>query len=90
MDFINSFVASANCALYCGASVDFVDIDPQTLNLSLDALESAEVAEKNGKLPKALIVVHFAGATCEMSKINRLSKEYGFSVIEDASHAVGS
>ncbi|MGF2033926.1 MAG: UDP-4-amino-4,6-dideoxy-N-acetyl-beta-L-altrosamine transaminase [Nostoc sp. CmiVER01] len=86
----NTFVASANCGLYCGAKVDFVDIDPNTYNLSIDELESklAE-AEKQGCLPKVLIPVHFAGQSCEMQQIAALSQRYGFKVIEDASHAIG-
>jgi UDP-4-amino-4,6-dideoxy-N-acetyl-beta-L-altrosamine transaminase len=86
----NSFVASANCALYCGAKVDFVDIDKHTYNISVSALEDKlRVAKKNGKLPKVLIVVHFAGQSCEMEAISRLSNEYDFFVVEDASHAIG-
>lgn len=86
----NTFVASANCGLYCGAKVDFVDIDPNTYNLSVDELESklAE-AEKQGCLPKVLIPVHFAGQSCEMEQIAALSQRYGFKIIEDASHAIG-
>jgi len=87
----NSFVASANCGLYCGAQVDFVDIDPDTYNISIFELENKlQNAKINGKLPKVLVVVHFAGQPCEMQKIKSLSKEFGFYVIEDASHAVGS
>lgn len=86
----NSFVASANCALYCGASVDFVDIDPLTLNMSADALAAKlEAAEAAGTLPKVVIPVHFAGQSCDMAAIGALAKRYGFRVIEDASHAVG-
>ena len=86
----NTFVASANCGLYCGAEVDFVDIDPKTYNICIDALSSKlEQAEKLGKLPKILIPVHFAGQSCEMAEIAKLSKKYGFYVIEDASHAIG-
>ncbi|EKR74390.1 UDP-4-amino-4,6-dideoxy-N-acetyl-beta-L-altrosamine transaminase [Leptospira noguchii] len=85
-----TFVASANCALYCGASVDFVDIDPKTYNISVDHLsEKLELAEKIGKLPKVLIPVHLAGQSCPMDKIHILSKKYGFKIIEDASHAIG-
>ncbi|EMJ50215.1 UDP-4-amino-4,6-dideoxy-N-acetyl-beta-L-altrosamine transaminase [Leptospira santarosai] len=85
-----TFVASANCALYCGASVDFVDIDPKTYNISVDHLsEKLEFAEKIGKLPKVLIPVHLAGQSCQMDKIYILSKKYGFKIIEDASHAIG-
>ncbi|EMN52241.1 UDP-4-amino-4,6-dideoxy-N-acetyl-beta-L-altrosamine transaminase [Leptospira interrogans] len=85
-----TFVASANCALYCGASIDFVDIDPKTYNISVDRLsEKLELAEKIGKLPKVLIPVHLAGQSCQMDKIHILSKKYGFKIIEDASHAIG-
>ncbi|EMN07321.1 UDP-4-amino-4,6-dideoxy-N-acetyl-beta-L-altrosamine transaminase [Leptospira interrogans] len=85
-----SFVASANCALYCGASVDFVDIDSKTYNINIDRLsEKLELADKNGKLPKIVIPVHLAGQSCEMEKIRVLSKKYGFKIIEDASHAIG-
>jgi len=86
----NSFVASANCGLYCNAKVDFVDIDPLTYNLSTDKLEEKLIkAKKLGKLPKIVIPVHFAGQSCDMIKIKALSDKYGFSVIEDASHAIG-
>lgn len=86
----NSFVASSNCGLYCGAKVDFVDIDPKTFNLCTDSLEEKlKEAKKNNKLPKVVIPVHFGGLSCDMDTISRLSKEYGFSIIEDASHAVG-
>lgn len=85
-----TFVASANCALYCGAGVDFVDIDPRTCNMSVDCLrEKLEQAERHGKLPKVVIPVHFAGQSCEMEAIQSLSQRYGFSIIEDASHAAG-
>jgi UDP-4-amino-4,6-dideoxy-N-acetyl-beta-L-altrosamine transaminase len=85
-----SFVASANCALYCGADIDFVDIDPMTYNLSTEALaEKLALAERNCRLPKVLIPVHLAGQPCDMEGINALRKRYGFKVIEDASHAVG-
>ncbi|MFL0799158.1 MAG: UDP-4-amino-4,6-dideoxy-N-acetyl-beta-L-altrosamine transaminase [Agarilytica sp.] len=85
-----SFVASANCALYCGANVDFVDIDSRTYNLSASALSTKLVeAKKQGCLPKVVIPVHLAGQSCEMESIKRLSEEYGFSIIEDASHAIG-
>ena len=87
----NSFVASSNCGIYCGASVDFVDIDPQTYNLSVPELERKLIqAKREGKLPKVLVAVHFAGQSCAMEEIFALSKAYGFSVIEDASHAIGS
>jgi len=85
-----SFVASANCALYCGAAVDFVDIDPVTYNISIEALKlKLQWAEKNTCLPKVLIAVHFAGQSCEMKAINALSRQYGFMIIEDAAHALG-
>jgi len=86
----NTFVASANCALYCGAQVDFVDIDPDTFNMSVSALEwKLQQAEKTGTLPKVLIPVHFAGLSCDMQAISRLAKQYGFYIIEDACHAIG-
>tara|TARA_B100001093_G_scaffold519940_1_gene611586 strand:+ start:2435 stop:3595 length:1161 start_codon:yes stop_codon:yes gene_type:complete len=87
----NTFVASANCGRYCGANIDFVDIDPNTHNMSTDALlEKLIKAEKLGKLPKILIPVHFAGQPCDMPVIYDLSKRYGFKIIEDASHAIGA
>lgn len=87
----NTFVASANCGLYCGAEVDLVDIDEKTYNLSTEALESKlKEAKKRGRLPKIVIPVHFAGHSCDMKKIADLADEYGFYVIEDASHAVGA
>ena len=87
----NTFVASANCALYCGASVDFVDIDPATANMSIAALEAKlEQAEQARSLPKVVVPVHFSGAPCNMAAIGELSQRYGFRVIEDASHAVGA
>lgn len=86
----NTFVASANCGLYCGAAVDFVDIDPRTYNLSTSRLEQKlELSKKNGKLPKVVIPVHFSGQSCEMDRIADLSKQFGFTTIEDASHAIG-
>ncbi|HAC58832.1 MAG TPA: UDP-4-amino-4,6-dideoxy-N-acetyl-beta-L-altrosamine transaminase [Rhodobiaceae bacterium] len=86
----NTFVASANCGLYCGAAVDFVDIDPATRNMSVTALEKKlEDARKTGHLPRVVIPVHFAGHSCDMAAIARLSREYGFRVIEDAAHAIG-
>ena len=86
----NSFVASANCALYCGARVDFVDIDPRTYNLCPQLLaDKLHAAKKIGKLPKVVVPVHFAGQSCDMPAINALAEEYGFKVIEDASHAIG-
>jgi UDP-4-amino-4,6-dideoxy-N-acetyl-beta-L-altrosamine transaminase len=85
-----TFVASANCALYCGAMVDFVDIDPRTYNLSVDCLaEKLVQAEKTGKLPKVVIPVHLCGQPCDMVGIYALSQRYGFKIIEDASHAIG-
>jgi UDP-4-amino-4,6-dideoxy-N-acetyl-beta-L-altrosamine transaminase len=86
-----TFVASANCALYCGARIDFVDIDPKTYNMSIQALEAKLVeAEQAGTLPKIVIPVHFSGQPCEMEKIADLADKYGFSIIEDASHAIGA
>jgi UDP-4-amino-4,6-dideoxy-N-acetyl-beta-L-altrosamine transaminase len=86
----NTFVASANCGLYCGAKVDFVDIDPLTYNLSSEELEIKLIqAKRDNKLPKIVIPVHFAGQSCDMKKIHELSKQYGFFIIEDASHAIG-
>ena len=86
----NTFVASANCGLYCGAKVDFVDIDPLTYNLSSEELEKKLIqAKKDNKLPKIVIPVHFAGQSCNMQKIHSLGQEYGFKIIEDASHAIG-
>lgn len=86
----NTFVASANCGRYCGAKVDFVDIDPQTYNLSVTALEEKlELAKRNGELPKVVIPVHFSGQSCEMERIAELAKLYGFKIMEDASHALG-
>ncbi len=86
-----SFVASANCAVYCGAKIDFVDIDDETFNISLEKLrKKLESSKKNNTLPKILIVVHLGGEPCEMDKIKLLSKKYKFKIIEDASHALGS
>lgn len=85
-----TFVASANCALYCGASVDFVDIDSRTYNLSVERLaEKLAHAEKTEKLPKVVIPVHLCGQPCDMAGIHALSQRYGFKIIEDASHAIG-
>jgi UDP-4-amino-4,6-dideoxy-N-acetyl-beta-L-altrosamine transaminase len=85
-----TFVASANCALYCGAKVDFVDIDSKTYNMSIKALsEKLEIAKKENKLPKIVIPVHLSGQSCEMHEIHELSKQYGFKIIEDASHTIG-
>jgi UDP-4-amino-4,6-dideoxy-N-acetyl-beta-L-altrosamine transaminase len=87
----NTFLASANCGRYCGANVDFVDIDPLTWNLDTDALaRKLEVAESTGTLPKVLVAVAFSGQSCDMRAIGELAKRYGFVVIEDASHAVGA
>ncbi|BCD87795.1 UDP-4-amino-4,6-dideoxy-N-acetyl-beta-L-altrosami ne transaminase [Pseudomonas solani] len=87
----NTFVASANCGLYCGAQVDFVDIDPATLNLDVGQLEARlESAERDGTLPKVVIPVAFAGQSCDMARIGELARRYGFRVIEDASHAIGA
>ncbi|MBL0596054.1 UDP-4-amino-4,6-dideoxy-N-acetyl-beta-L-altrosamine transaminase [Aeromonas veronii] len=86
-----SFVASANCALYCGAQVDFVDIEPDTGNMCAVELERKLIAAKaEGKLPKVVIPVHFAGLPCDMQEIHRLGQEYGFRIIEDACHALGA
>lgn len=85
-----TFVASANCGLYCGAQVDFVDIDSRTYNLCPKALERKLIdAEKEGRLPKIVIPVHLCGQPCDMSAIHVLSQRYGFRIIEDASHAIG-
>jgi len=85
-----TFVASANCGLYCGAQVDFVDIDPRTYNLCPKALAcKLEQAEREGRLPKILVPVHLCGQPCDMQAIHALAQRYGFKVIEDASHAIG-
>ena len=85
-----TFVASANCILYCGAAIDFVDIDPRTYNMSVDCLaKKLEQAAKNGTLPKVVIPVHLCGQSCDMAEIHDLSLRYGFRIIEDASHAIG-
>ncbi len=87
----NTFVASANCARYCGADVDFVDIDPHTRNLCPEALETKlRQADIDGKLPDIVVPVHFAGLPADMARIAALAKRYGFRVIEDASHAIGA
>ena len=87
----NTFVASANCARYCGATVDFVDIDPATYNISIAALaDKLRHAEATGELPKVVIPVHFAGLPCDMEGIEGLARRYGFRVLEDASHAIGA
>jgi UDP-4-amino-4,6-dideoxy-N-acetyl-beta-L-altrosamine transaminase len=85
-----TFVASANCGHYCGADVDFVDIDPTTFNMCPERLEAKlKQARLDGRLPKIVIPVHMAGQSCDMQAIGALAREYGFRVIEDASHAVG-
>ena len=85
-----TFVASANCARYCGADVDFVDIDPSTYNLSVKNLaEKLEQAKKAGRLPKVVIPVHLCGQPCDMAGIHALSQRYGFKIIEDATHSIG-
>lgn len=85
-----TFTASANCGLYCGANIDFVDIDPLTLNMSVNALaEKLQLADAENRLPKIVIPVHFTGEPCDMAAIHALSQQYGFKVIEDASHAIG-
>jgi UDP-4-amino-4,6-dideoxy-N-acetyl-beta-L-altrosamine transaminase len=87
----NTFVASANCARYCGAEVDFVDIDPATWNLSVPALERIlAITETQGKLPKVVIPVHLCGQSCDMQAIHALGRRYGFRIVEDASHAIGA
>tara|TARA_B100000989_G_scaffold299038_1_gene292341 strand:- start:11258 stop:12430 length:1173 start_codon:yes stop_codon:yes gene_type:complete len=86
-----SFVASANCALYCGAKVDFVDIDLKTYNISVVELEKKLIkAKKQKKLPKIIVVVNFAGQACQLDKIKSLSKKYKFKILEDSSHALGA
>jgi UDP-4-amino-4,6-dideoxy-N-acetyl-beta-L-altrosamine transaminase len=85
-----TFVASANCALYCGAEVDFVDIDPRTYNMNVQCLsEKLAQVEQTGKLPKVVIPVHLCGQPCDMAGIHALGRQYGFNIIEDASHAIG-
>ncbi|TGP14652.1 MULTISPECIES: UDP-4-amino-4,6-dideoxy-N-acetyl-beta-L-altrosamine transaminase [unclassified Mesorhizobium] len=87
----NTFVASANCALYCGAQVSFVDVDPRTYNLCPRALEEKLIeAEKVGRLPKIVVPVHHTGQPCDLEAIHDLGKKYGFKIIEDASHAIGA
>ncbi len=83
----NTFVASANCGLYCGADVDFVDIDPNTYNMSVKALRKK--LETSDQKPDIVVPVHFAGQSCEMEAIQQLARQYGFNVMEDASHAIG-
>jgi len=85
-----TFVASSNCGIYCGAKIDFVDIDPMTYNMCPKALEEKLIQAKvNGCLPKIVIPVHLTGQPCDMEQIFKLSKKYGFKIIEDASHAIG-
>ncbi len=85
-----TFVASANCARYCGAEVDFIDIDPRTYNMSVECLtEKLIQAERIGNLPKVVIPVHMSGQPCNMAAIHKLSQRYGFKIIEDAAHAIG-
>lgn len=87
----NTFVASANCARYCGAEVDFVDIDPRTYNLSIEKLTAKlEQAAKEGALPKIVVPVDFAGQSCELDKLKLLADKYGFAIMQDASHAIGA
>jgi UDP-4-amino-4,6-dideoxy-N-acetyl-beta-L-altrosamine transaminase len=87
----NTFVASANCAVYCGAQIDFVDIDPNTYNMCPNRLEEKLMrAEKDGSLPHVVIPVHYAGQSCDMPRMFELSKRFGFRIIEDASHAIGA
>ncbi|MDB4665297.1 UDP-4-amino-4,6-dideoxy-N-acetyl-beta-L-altrosamine transaminase [Verrucomicrobia bacterium] len=87
----NTFVASANCGLYCGAKVDFVDIDPRTYNMCPQVLsQKLEQAETDGCLPKVVVPVHFGGQPCDMKAIHALAQRYGFRIIEDASHAIGA
>ena len=87
----NTFVASANCALYCGAQVDFVDIDPLSWNMCPQALErKLAIAENANRLPKVVVPVHLCGTPCDMQAIHSLGQRYGFKIIEDASHAVGA
>ena len=86
-----TFVASANCARYCGAEVDFVDIDPHTCNLCPQALAAKlRIAEGQGRLPKVVVAVHFGGLACDMPALKALAERYGFRLIEDASHAIGA
>jgi UDP-4-amino-4,6-dideoxy-N-acetyl-beta-L-altrosamine transaminase len=87
----NSFLASANCALYCGATVDFVDIDPTTRNMSVPLLtQKLEAAERSGKLPHVVIPVDFSGLPCDLREMRALADRYGFQILEDASHATGA
>jgi len=85
-----TFVASANCGRYCGAEVDFVDVEPSTGLMSVTSLQQKlEQAERDSRLPKVLVPVHLAGTSCDMAAIGSLAERYGFSVLEDASHAIG-
>lgn len=85
-----TFVASANCGLYCGAKIDFVDIDPRTYNLCPKALEQKLIYAKiKNQLPKIIVAVHLCGQSCDMAAIHALREKYGFKIIEDASHAIG-
>lgn len=87
----NTFVASANCGRYCGADIDFVDIDPESWDLSVPALQAKLMrAKRNGKLPKVVVPVHFGGQPTEQEAIWELAREFGFKVIEDASHSIGA
>ncbi|ADU66015.1 UDP-4-keto-6-deoxy-N-acetylglucosamine 4-aminotransferase [Desulfurispirillum indicum S5] len=87
----NTFVATANAALYCGADVDFVDIDLETGNMDVVCLErKLQIAAQQGKLPRIVAPVHFAGLSCPMEPIQRLAQQYGFAILEDASHAIGA
>jgi len=87
----NTFVATSNAALYCNANIDFVDIDPNTYNISVDALKTKlEEAKQKNKLPKVVVPVHFSGQSADMEAIHKLGQEYGFRIIEDASHAIGA
>lgn len=87
----NTFVATANSALHCGAKIDFVDIDHESYNMSIESLKlKLEFAEKNGSLPKIVVPVHFAGQPCDMKAIWQLSQRYNFRIVEDASHAIGA
>jgi len=87
----NTYAASANCAIECGAKVDFVDINPKTWNISVNQLEKKlKISKIKNKLPKILVLVHLAGMPCQLEKIYRLSKKYKFKIIEDASHAIGA
>ncbi len=86
-----TFVASANCALYCGAMVDFVDIDPDTFNMCPDALElKLKIADRAGTLPKVIVPVHMCGQSPDMTRISKIARAYGIRIIEDASHAIGA